>query len=431
VIDVHEQRLQAMPWWSSPAGISLGFLLPVLFLIAYVGETNHPGLTIRGVRFLSLEYIGLGAGALLVTALGGWVGGHLSLRKEAVDAVSAWDVIAAVIGSIAVGAYVIWFRDYFIDPGLIVRTIFGEHRPDRTNIELTPGITSLVNVAPVFFSIYAYRWLNAGSMPVLRAVHWMCAVLVAFTVFRVYAWSERLALVEAAVPFALACGARAMTSARAAIVGIRRLGPYVAMPALVLYFGVAEYARSWSSATYHGKLGFWDFAVGRFASYYYTSLNNGAGVLATADWPTYRFENVLLWLHKAPLSVGPLFSTMVNATDSRFDAFLQRFGDPEFNNPSGLYAVIADFGLPLGLVYFFLIAVAGGLCFRAYREGRFFGVLFWPVFFISFLEVFRYPYLGTPRAFTWCAGALLASLLIALMRSAPMRSHAAICRTDP
>jgi hypothetical protein len=42
---------QQLPWWTSPAGLTIGFLLPVLFLIAYVGEANISTVTIRGTRF--------------------------------------------------------------------------------------------------------------------------------------------------------------------------------------------------------------------------------------------------------------------------------------------------------------------------------------------------------------------------------------------
>ncbi|MEP6874422.1 MAG: hypothetical protein ABI887_08640, partial [Burkholderiales bacterium] len=68
---------QQLPWWTSPAGLTMGFLLPVLFLIAYVGEANISTVTIRGTRFLTLGYIELAAVFLLVIALAGWVGGRL------------------------------------------------------------------------------------------------------------------------------------------------------------------------------------------------------------------------------------------------------------------------------------------------------------------------------------------------------------------
>lgn len=401
-----------MPWWCSPVGISAGFLLPVLFLIAYVGETGHPGLVVRGLPFLSLTYIALGAVLLLITAAGGWLGSQLQTRDPSRFSEASWDRAAMCLGVIALVAYVVWFKEFFLNPMLIINTILGKYRPDRDNIEVYRGITSLVNVGPAFFSIYAYRAMWGKGPQIQRAMHVMCAVLVFFTAFRVYAWSERLALVETLTPFALAFGARMMASNSFIWQWVRRLGPFAALPALILYFGIAEYFRSWSTSTYGGSMHFWDFAIGRFASYYYTSLNNGAGLLATSEWPTGHFENVLLWLHSAPFSVGQVFSDWVGYNDSTLHVFLNSFGDPEFNNPSGLYSVISDLGLPGGMLYFLIVALAGGFFFGAYRQGKPSGVLLYPMFFITFLEVFRYPYMGAPRTFTWTLGILLALLLM-------------------
>jgi hypothetical protein len=401
-----------MPWWTSPLGITIGFLLPVLFLIAYVGETNHPGLAIRGTRFLSLEYIALGACLLLIIALSGWLGGNIYISKPEPTINADWDRIAFLLGCVAIAAYILWFREFIFNPGLLLSTFLGEHRPDRTNIQKTAGLTSFVSFSLVFFSIYAYRICLAAATKPAPLLNWMFAVLVCFTLFRVYAWSERLAFIEAMLPFGLALGRRLMLSTARQLILLRWLGPFAAIPMLVLYFGVAESVRSWASAFYSGKMNFWDFAIGRFATYYYTSLNNGAGVLATTDWPTYKFENVLAWLHRAPMSVGQLFSTLVELTSPVLDTYLHRYGDVEFNNPSGLYAVVADFGLPLSIMYFSITSFAGGILFRAYHEDRFVGIICYPVFYISLLEIFRYPYLGTSRAFAWALGILLALILV-------------------
>ena len=97
--------------------------------------------------------------------------------------------------------------------------------------------------------------------------------------------------------------------------------------------------------------------------------------------------------------------------------FLSKFGDAEFNNPSGIYAVMFDLGLPLAAVYFCMVGFVGGMIYQSYRREYLTGVLFYPLFFIAFLEVFRFPYLGTSRAFTW----LLGIVLVLLLRKASSR----------
>jgi hypothetical protein len=396
-----------LPWWTGPTGLTLGLLLPLLFLIAYAGSADFPGLTARGIPFLSAGYVLLGGGVLLAIGLSGWIGAQIALPGErGADAEGyRWDRAATVVGSIALMAYLVFFKDFVLSPVLLLKTLSGAYRPDRTNLELTVGVTSLENFAPVFFSIYAFRTLYQGTR-VRASLHVLCAVLLLLTALRVYAWSERLALIEAAVPFGLSGAARLGAAGRRA----RRVtgaGPILALPAFVLYFGAAEYVRSWTSATYHGRSGFWEFAIGRLASYYYTSLNNGAGLLATARWPTFHFEYTLWWLHKAPV-LGPVFSSYVGLQVEETGLFLQKYGDLEFNNPSGIYSVIFDIGLPLGIAYFGLQGAVGGLLFRAFRAGSYIGALGYPLLYLSMLEIFRYPYLGAPRGFTWAVGIAVA-----------------------
>lgn len=399
----------AAPWWASPLGINVGFLLPMLALIVYSDQADLEGLTIRGMDFLSPPYIWLGAALLVITALGGWIGAQLRIgRSVSPGSVADYERAAIVVGAVALCAYVIWFKDFLLNPLLLLRTLTGAYKPDRTSISASVGITSLVNTAPAFLSIYASMYLDARRPR--RLLRWMFVTIICFTLFRVYAWSERLALIEATVPLALVAACRLNNSPSAFLRKVLRMGPYVALPFLLLYFGIAESARAWTSATYNQKLGFWQFVTGRLASYYYSSLNNGAGVLATAQWPTYHFENTLTWLHKAPL-IGPLFSAAVNLQFFELEHFLNAYGDPEFNNPSGLYGVIYDLGLPLGFAYFAVTGFVGGVLLRAYEARRWSGVMLYPMFFLFYLEVFRYPYFGSSRAFTWMLGIILATVV--------------------
>jgi len=371
--------------------------------------------------FLNTEYIALGAAALLVISISGWMGSQVVLRQgSAAVGDYTWERAAGLIGCIALIAYLIFFKDFVFNPLLLFKTLTGAYRPDRTNLQLTAGVTSFDNFGPVFFSIYGYLVVCQG-VPVSRRTHGLCAVLLAFTALRVYAWSERLALIEAAVPFGLAGAARFNRSRSELVRWMARGGLYLALPVVIVYFGVAEYFRSWQSSTYQGKSGFWEFSIGRLASYYYSSLNNGAGILATSNWPDYRFAYTLEWLHKAPFVRG-LFSAYLDLHTKGTGQFLSKFGDPEFNNPSGIYSVIFDLGLPLGTVYFALLGFAGGIAFRAYRANSFTGIMCYPILLLTFFEIFRYPYLGSPRGFTWVLGIAVAFLAAKprLQRTSPL-----------
>lgn len=402
---------QPLPWWTAPFGIGAGFLVPVFILIAYSGSSNLPGLTVRGLPYLTADYIVLGIGVIAVICLSGWVGAQITssrIRSPAYPQFE-WERAACAVGLICLAGYAMFFRPLLLNPLLLLRTFTGAYRPDRSNMELTAGVTSLDNFAPAFFSIYAYRTAVLGVRLSTR-LRVLCWVLLAATALRVYVWSERLALIEAIVPFGLAYAAKFGRTAGRTWRFVQHGGPFLALPVLILYFGLAEYFRSWQSSTYKGKSGFWEFAIGRLASYYYTSLNNGAGVLATSHWPSFQFENTLLWLHRAPL-VGPVFTYFVGLRAEALGQFLVKYGDEEFNNPSGIYSVVYDLGLPLGFVYFSVFGFFAGRLFTAYRAQSVLGVLGYPLFFLSLLEIFRYPYLGSPRGFTWTLGIGVALLV--------------------
>jgi len=399
------------PWWASPVGLVLGFLLPMYGVVSFAVHYDLTGLTARGIPFLDTRMLLLGVALLFVMALGGWLGQFITTRTPVAPPARQIDWAALAIGIVALLSYLMWFRDYLLNPGRLFALLLGQVRPSRLDIELVTGVTSLANITPVFFTIYAWRRVFQRGE---RFAPWMTALalmLAACTLFRVYAWSERLALIEAALPVMLLGALGAMRSKRRWLRALVPLAPFLALPVLLLFFGLAESVRSWTSSTYFGKLGFWEFVIGRLASYYYTSLNNGAGLLAMYDWPPWTFHFVLGGLHTAPLSVGALFNDLVGSKTSVLSHFLRVYGDPEFNNPSGLYTVVFDLGLPLAIVYFAVTGFMAGALYRRYASGMFYASLAYPMFFIMYLEVFRYPYLGSGRALAWAVGILVVVLL--------------------
>lgn len=412
-------ELTAMPWWCSPSGVTVGFLMPAICLIAASANLPSTALSIRGVRFLDTSFILLGLLMLTPIALGGWVGSAVQLaRPRSPDEVnvSSWDFAATCLALVALFGYVIWFQSFLLNPLLLWQTLTGAWKPSRDEIGLTVGLSSLANMACVFYGIYAYRLADGNARRMPRRMHVLMGILVPLTVFRVYVWSERLSLIETIVPFALTAGRVLYTRRETVWRWARYLGPYAALPVVLLYFGVSEYARAWSSPIYQGKTSFWEFVIGRFVSYYYTALNNGAGVVATTPEATWHAEHILEWAHRAPFGLGAAFSEYVSfSTQAKgsFNWFLRIYEDVEFNSNSGIYTPIADLGLHGALVYMLLIGIISGVCFRAYRSGQLFGVLLFPMFFITFLEIFRYPYLGAPRAFTWALGIALALGIVA------------------
>jgi len=400
-------------WWLSPFGLIIGFLIPIFFGILLLGEIRSPALTVRGIRYLDLSYSLAGIGLMTLMALTALIGQQIQLKGPGLPVHERnWAPAAWALGLVSVFAYMFWFREIFFSPATLFGVLTGSIQMGRDQISKAPGVSSLVNFMPIFFALFTHVLMTRPAA-VSKALRWLAALLVGLTVFRVYVWSERLALIEigVAVMVPLLCARHESMSP-----GWRRLVfllPLIGLPFVVLYFGIGEFFRSWQSDFYQGKMPFWEFVTGRFASYYYTSLNNGAGLLVTQTWPTYKFEFTMAFAYKAPWILGALFRYYSELDYFSLGYFLQRYADPEFNNPSGLYTVVYDLGVAGALVYFSVLGFLCGLLYRAIIDGRSRGVLLYPMCFVMMLELYRYPYFGESRSFTALLGVGLAMLLLA------------------
>lgn len=399
---------QATLWWLSPVGLSFGFLLPVFLSIIFIGIGDSAALQIRGFKYLNATYIALGIALVIAMAMGAWVGEKIEYKNHGEIIDRNWPPVLWTLGLIAFFAYLFWFKDIFFSPSTLFKMLTGGLKLGRQEIGATPGVTSLVNFIPVYFALTTHIWTTAPKA-LGRPLKTLTIMLFFLTVFRVYVWAERLALIELMAAVALPLVIHFYrTNSNIYIKKVLTLGPIIALPLLVLYFGIAEYFRSWQSATYNGRFDFWTFALGRLGTYYYTSLNNGAGLLELFQWPSYKFENVLLFAIKAPGIIGPIFSYYTDQHQSTMERFLTQYGDPEFNNPSGLYSVVYDIGIGGGFYYFTLLGFLAGALYKSFLRGGARGVVFYPLFFVMMLEVYRYPYFGQPRAFTSLLGAFFA-----------------------
>ena len=398
-------------WWLSPCGLILGLLIPIFLAILLLGEINSPGMTVRGIRFLNWKYSLAGIGIMLLMALMAYIGQQIDLKGNGDIKDRDWATPAWILGSVTLFAYFYWFRQILFSPSTLLGVLTGSIVMGRDQLSATAGVSSLANFMPAFFSLISYL-LATNPERVSKKLRGLAIILVALTVFRVFVWAERLALIELAVSVAVPVLCALIHKNPSRWKKLAFFLPLIALPLLILYFGVAEYFRSWQSDFYRGKLPFWEFVLGRFGSYYYTSLNNGVGMLETQKWPTYQFENVLMFMHKAPWLIGAIFRYYMELNGPSLSLFLNRYADLEFNNPSGLYSVVFDVGIPWSLIYFSVIGFFSGVMYRSLLAGQARGVFFYPLCFVMLLEVYRYPYFGTSRAFTTIIGVFLALFLL-------------------
>lgn len=401
-----------LPWWTRPSALNLLFVLPVLLVVIWAGGS---GLEIRSRNYLSAPYVGLFVALVLASAVGAWLGENVRQGALLQSPVQHMVRAATWVGVLVLATYLFWYRSLMLNPALLMSVLMGgdgqasagarTFLTARTDIGTVTGITSLVNLAPMFFSLAGYLLFVRKTRDRTLAV--LTIVLLLFTFFRAYIWSERLAVAEAVIPLALSLLANANPKPhQRARRLLWRLGPYAAVPVVFLFFAVAEFFRSWSY--YADRMEFWEFAFQRFGKYYYVSLNNGAGMLATtADWPTGKFEHVLYWLHAFPLGIGPWFSETVGLHTSVGEVFLQRYGDPEFNTGSSFGCVTLDLGVAGAILYFLFSMFCAGILYSRYLKSDLLSLMLYPSVLLALFESFRYPYWGTSRAFVWVLGTLV------------------------
>jgi oligosaccharide repeat unit polymerase len=392
-----------LPWWTRPSALNLLFVLPVLLVLIWAGGVG--GLDVKTRNYLSAPYIALFVGLILVSAMGAWFGENVRQRTllQCPDQHLARAAIS--VGVLVLATYLFWYRSIVFNPALFINILMGVEKPDRGDIGIVTGVTSLVNLAPLFFSLAGYLLIVRRTRD--RMLTALTIVLLLFTLFRAYIWSERLAAAEAAIPLALALLGNASPKPHQRV---RRLfwglGPYAALPVVFVFFAIAEFFRSWPY--YADRMAFWEFAFGRFVNYYYTSLNNGAGLLATtAQWPAWTFEDVLSWLHSFPLGVGPWFSDTVGLHAKAATIFLERYGDPEFNTSSSFAGTTLDLGVAGAILYFFISMFAAGILYSRYLKSDLLSVMLFPSVLLALVESFRISYWSTSRAFLWLLGSVV------------------------
>jgi hypothetical protein len=230
-------------------------------------------------------------------------------------------------------------------------------------------------------------------------------------------WSERLALIEFAVPIAIVALAR--FEPRRAFRPLV-LAPVAGVAVLFCLFLLGEYFRSWQHYQHTFAGSFPEFIAARLAGYYATALNNGAALITLHepfDAPTMTAQ----WFYKFPL--WQIVSPSLAYEPFDVTAFLSAYLNPEFNNMSGIYLPLADFGPALGIICWAGLGVTAGLIFGSFALGGINGFILYPVCFTGLIEMLRIFYWGETRFFPALFGALILAAYLnrcSARRAAPL-----------
>lgn len=406
-------------WWLSPAGAVLLVVPPTLGLaVAYTDREFRT--FFRSPKSLDLDTALLfGAGALCFVlgalamqvgrrpapARGRWPwldeGQLATLRRTSTPlyALTMTGYVAFVASGAANGVTLGDLVDAFVSQDLL-----GEGGI-KAAVGTVPGVTTLTQIGVAYVVVATLLLLHGPDRQTLVRM----LVLFGLTASRAFLFTERLALVELAVPVVVLIAMRASQSSSAPRRTMLRLAPIPLVVLLVAGFAASEYSRSYSYYKTRTSDGLVLFSVKRLSGYYATAYNNGHLVLVHDDFPGRLPYTTLEALWSAPgVQQLDVYDRLVNRDQSaEYERILVTYANREFNNAGGLPAVFADYGRRGGLLVLLGLGLLTGWSYRAFVGGRVPALLLYPVVVTGLLEL--------PRFLYWTLGRTVPPLIALLL----------------
>ena len=309
---------------------------------------------------------------------------------------------------LCIAGYATWFGPMLAgDPGLVLAAVRGEPGAVYAFREATPnipGMTTLTQFGIAYAILHADLRLRGGIHPPKRFTLYLTAVLV-LGLLRASANSERLALVEIALPLAFVAMASPAASTTRRRRWARTLFPLIVVAVAPILFVAFEYNRSWVNHYQFISSSLVDFGLERLSVYYVSALNNMAGYMSNSEWPTYTGEQSFGWLYRFFGRAAPI--------EDGFATFLHLHASPEFNNRTGILTVFHDWGIALGLGYFAGLGALYGYAHLCFAARRGWARHLFPVFLLGLFELLRIDYVADGRAVAALIGLGLARALTA------------------
>jgi len=260
--------------------------------------------------------------------------------------------------------------------------------------EFIPGITTLMHLHVVVWMLASLLDWKYVSLSLRTGV--LCVV--AFTVFRALFNSERLALLEAAIPAGLLWVRFRGLLRRPAL--WLKLAPVILYAGLYVLFCLTEYNRYWVNSASSTREGFFSFAGFHLLGYYATALNNGA-LFMSLNMHSSAPTTVFNFIYNMPY-VGNIIAALSGITyDIGDDLSLNKIGmvNRDFTNISGIFPVYMDLGIPLAVGLWVALGVVMGFCYQRYKSGSLRESLIFAYGFVGLLELPRIFYWSSTRAF--------------------------------
>jgi oligosaccharide repeat unit polymerase len=395
-------------WWLKPSRITLIWM--AVLLVSMLTSADAYAEIAR-----TRKYIDWGTTSVLMLGLAAfWLGCVLFERSAPTHralSVYAWLAddrsvlwLSTLLLAATVMAYLIWLGPA-LNPATLIAILtaeFGSEYGRKVTSQIA-GLTTLTELGMPLAVLATLRCLRGR---VRERAFWLgiIGVLFVLAALRALIWSERIAVIEVAIP-------AATTLILFTYRGQRWFGyiPVVALALLVGIFAAFEYFRSWTFFSAWGE-NYLAFAVGRLFSYYSTSFNNGAAYMQLVP-PSYVPVNFARFIFEFPNPFSDGLRQYAAAYDDQLATFFTDYLNPEFNLLSGPGAVIADFGPYLGCFGLFLLGGIAGALYASYVRLGIAGLVLYPVWLVGLLDFGRTLYWPQGRVIP----AVLAAAIIMLL----------------
>ena len=392
-----------MYWWGRPSTLTFFLLIPIFLGAAFLSQDqwqlfDHPTNYITGMTF----WIGLcGLTAYAVASLIIEVFIPQSEAEYPHVLPRYMHRAMSTLFCISVFAYMIFFYPVVIDPSIIVGLATGAISAYdlRAVLNSVPGITSFMSLQDLFVvCVVLYGRVTGEKLP--RRYRRMTYLIVFLCLMRAWLWSERIAFIELVIPVIILNFAQVQDRSKTWLI----FAPLLGVICLFALFSMGEYFRSWQVKQHETNLSFLQYMITRLSGYYATAINNGAAFYQHRE-PYYMPINTAQWFHKLP--IWKIFDVQTADTSFSADDFLEVYGNPEFNNPSGLYMPYLDYGAVLGTLCWAALGIWSGWLVHSFRNRTIGGLIFYPVWFTGITEILRIFYWGNQRFFPVIVAAIL------------------------
>lgn len=406
-------------WWLHPHFAVLFIGIPFLILAYLTPESTYLTLY-RTNKYVDFNFIIMGLIVYLGFFAGSFFTVNTGVKNQERDIIlyCRWFVWPLFI--ITVFGHVVWYANTALAAGGLEPTISQLSRallqPEVGTAtymrdvfsKTVPGITTLALCGILYATVEALLWVRRNSHRPLALMRF--AIVVSLVLVRAVLLTERLAIIEIAVPATIILLSKLQLSTAFRRHAVRFAPLFIVLGALGA-FASTEYVRSWAYYRTFYPGNYLEFVFHRFVGYYTTSVNNAA--VYYYYQPLQPFRHTLNDLFRFPVlgeTVDKIHAAIFGDTYIEIPYLLNTYANYEFNVTPMFGLLLNEWTVFFAPVVAFLIGLLSSSLYSSFSRGRLIGALLYPSWFIGLLEISRIYYWAHQRYFP-----VLVFLLVSLL----------------